>query len=68
MSRKMKSLRHNLNDADEMKRPELEHREQRSRKGRDPRYQVKRTWRVIRSEKSKKWGRQTLHRIKKQLS
>jgi hypothetical protein len=67
MSRKIKSLRHNLNDADGIKRPELDHRQHRSRKGRDPHYLAKRRSRGIFAEKCKKWGKQILHRIKMQL-
>ena len=67
MSRRIKSLRHNLNDADGIRRSELDHREHRSRKGRDPHYQTKRTSRGIRAEKNNKWGREILHRIKMQL-
>ena len=64
MSRKIKSLRHNLNDADGIKRPELDHREHRSRRGRDPHYHAKRRSRGMIAEKNKKWGRQILYRIK----
>ena len=67
MSRKIKSLRHNLKDTDGIKLSELDHREHRSRKGRDPHYQAKRISRGILAEKCKKWGKQILHRIKRQL-
>jgi hypothetical protein len=67
MSRRKKALRHNLNDADGIRRPELDHREHRSRKGRDPRYQAKRTSRGILAEKNNKLGKEIRHRIKMQL-
>jgi hypothetical protein len=67
MSRRIKSLCHNLNDADGIRRSELDHREHRSRKGRDPHYRPKRTIRSILAEKNNKCGRESFHRIKMQL-